>query len=200
MYPASFKDGNFLLRGIIDMNNNTKEIKLYDDESIYENHCTFNVKVTKKNIRIFADEDDEEIEKRDIRISSNERFICLSIKYEKMDDENFEDEKFNDKKDLKDKIIVYSIELGIPIASLDINDDISLYDIMKDIDLTLYPLLLTLFDRSSEIWNSIMKYYWKVCLDGSNFLKEMMISANGVQFAKELKSIILEKDVYLESD
>ncbi|RGB39037.1 hypothetical protein C1646_690994, partial [Rhizophagus diaphanus] len=125
---------------IIDMNNNTiKEIKLYDDESIYENHCTFNVKgefimcnmfnempnqkilriystqaknneweckqifkipqdyelitiskynklylllrnciyewdiVTKKNIRIFADEDNEEIEIKDIRISSNER-------------------------------------------------------------------------------------------------------------------------------
>jgi len=36
---------------------------------------------------------------------------------------------------------------------------------MKNIDLSLYPLLLTLFDHNSEIWNSIMKYYWKVCLD-----------------------------------
>ncbi|EXX59191.1 uncharacterized protein OCT59_012367 [Rhizophagus irregularis] len=248
---------------IIDMNNNTKEIKLYDDESIYENHCTFNVKgefimcnkvsnqkilriystktknnkwmckqiyeipqdyeiiniskynklylllrnciyewdiVTKKNIRIFADEDDEEIEKRDIRISSNERFICLSIKYEKMDDENFEDEKFNDKKDLKDKIIIYSIELEIPIATLDINDDISLYDIMKDIDLTLYPLLLTLFDRSSEIWNSIMKYYWKVCLDGSNVNHHLSkeyrpaILSNNIQITTKYAFGILDDD------
>jgi hypothetical protein len=40
---------------------------------------------------------------------------------------------------------------------------------MKHIDSSLYPLLLTLFDRDSEIWNSIMKYYWKVCLGSSKW-------------------------------
>jgi hypothetical protein len=52
-------------------------------------------------------------------------FICLRIKYEKINEE-IENEKFKDKKDLKDKIIIYSIELELPIATFDINDGIYL--------------------------------------------------------------------------
>ncbi|RIA87472.1 hypothetical protein C1645_827751 [Glomus cerebriforme] len=43
----------------------------------------------------------EKIESKDIRISSNEKFICLKI---------------------KEKIIIYSIELEIPIITLDANN------------------------------------------------------------------------------
>ncbi|GBC40289.2 hypothetical protein GLOIN_2v1881126 [Rhizophagus irregularis DAOM 181602=DAOM 197198] len=174
---------------IVDMNNNTHEIKLYYDENIYQNHCTFNVKgefiicnevlnqkilriystqikngkwmckqiyeipqdfelisiskcnklyllssnciyewniVTEKSARIFADDEDYKFEEEDIKISSNENFICLGIKYE-----NIRDDESNDKNaNKKNKIVIYSIELEIPIATLDINDED--YDKLSD--------------------------------------------------------------------
>ncbi|PKY51265.1 hypothetical protein RhiirA4_546464 [Rhizophagus irregularis] len=69
----------------------------------------------------------------DIRIFSNEKFIFL---------------KFND------KIIVYLIELGIPIASLDVNDDIQLYNFMNHTGLFLLPSLFY-YTPDNEI-----KYCW----------------------------------------
>jgi hypothetical protein len=67
---------------------------------------------------------------------------------------------------------------------------------MKHIDLSLYPLLLTLFDRSSEIWNSIMKYYWKVCLDRSNKKKEYQSEnlPSNIQITTEYAYGILDDD------
>ncbi|RIA90480.1 hypothetical protein C1645_737829 [Glomus cerebriforme] len=55
--------------------------------------------LTEKSIRMFVNE--EKIESKDIKISSNEKFIYLKI---------------------KDKIIIYSIELEIPIITLDANN------------------------------------------------------------------------------
>ncbi|PKY52182.1 hypothetical protein RhiirA4_469660 [Rhizophagus irregularis] len=200
---------------IVDMNNNTHEIKLYYDENIYQNHCTFNVKgefiicnevlnqkilriystqtkngkwinciyewniVTEKSARIFADDEDYKFEKEDIKISSNENFICLGIKYE-----NIKDEESNDKNaNKKNKIVIYSIELEIPIATLDINDEISLYNILKHIDLT-------------KIWNSIMKYYWKVCINHLNHLSnkyQSEILPNNIQITNKYAYGILNK-------
>ncbi|CAB5379457.1 unnamed protein product [Rhizophagus irregularis] len=71
-------------------------------------------------------------------ISSNENFTCLRI---------------------KDKIIIYSVEIGISIASLDINNDIQIHNFMNQINLC--PLLLlSLFDYipSCKIWNSITEH------------------------------------------
>ncbi|GES87524.1 hypothetical protein GLOIN_2v1874143 [Rhizophagus clarus] len=218
---------------IIDMNNNTQKIKLYYDDNIYQNHCTFNVKgefvicnevseqkkilriysteiknnkwkckqnygipqdyeliniskynklylllsnciyewdiETEKNVRIFADEENDEFEKRDIKISRNERFICLRIKYEKINGEEFENEKIKD----KNKIIIYSIELEIPIATLNLNDGIS------------------------DIWNSTMKYYWKICLDqnyhSSKAYRPEFFSSN-IQIATKYAFGILDDD------
>ncbi|GES87525.1 hypothetical protein GLOIN_2v1874143 [Rhizophagus clarus] len=212
---------------IIDMNNNTQEIKLDYEENIYQNHCTFNIKSefivcnevlnqkvlriystqtnknnrwisTEKIVRIFADEADEEFEKKDIRISSNEKVICLRIRYEKINDEKYGNERFKDKKDLKDKIIIYSIELEIHLATLNINDEISFYNVMKHIDLSLYPLLLTLFDHNNKIWDSIMKYYWKVRLDHLNLLSNEYrpeILPNNIQITTKYAYGILNKNL-----
>ncbi|PKK66102.1 hypothetical protein RhiirC2_807711 [Rhizophagus irregularis] len=68
-----------------------------------------------------------------IGIFSNEKFIFLKI---------------------KDKIIVYSIELKIPIASLDINNDIQLYNFMNRTGLFLLPSLFY-YTPDKEI-----KYCW----------------------------------------
>ncbi|GBB85852.1 hypothetical protein RclHR1_01230015 [Rhizophagus clarus] len=81
----------------------------------------------------------------DIKIAANGKFVCLRI---------------------KDKIIIHSIELEIPIASLNLNNDIQIYNFMNHT--SLYLLLLPLLSQSSEIWNQIMKYYWKKCLGAEN--------------------------------
>ncbi|PKY42634.1 hypothetical protein RhiirA4_456466 [Rhizophagus irregularis] len=117
---------------------------LFSNNSIYEfNHTT------EKMIKIFGI--DEEINydsfcklRKDIRISRNEKLICTR---------------------LKDKIIIYSIELGIPIVSLNINNANQLHMFMKyifsyqQLSLLLFPLLLPLFNniQSSEFWDAIMK-------------------------------------------
>ncbi|GBC27559.2 hypothetical protein GLOIN_2v1767492 [Rhizophagus irregularis DAOM 181602=DAOM 197198] len=71
----------------------------------------------------------------------------------------FSNEKFTSLK-INDKIIVYSIEyeLGIPIASLDINDDIQLYNFMNHTGLFLLPYLFY-YTPDKGIHNSI-KYCW----------------------------------------
>ncbi|PKY61375.1 hypothetical protein RhiirA4_486264, partial [Rhizophagus irregularis] len=63
-----------------------------------------------------------------------------------------------------DKINIYPIELAIPVVSMDMNNDTSLYKSMKYSDLllslpSLFPLL------SSETQNFIMEYCWKECLN-----------------------------------
>ncbi|PKB95663.1 hypothetical protein RhiirA5_436297 [Rhizophagus irregularis] len=87
-----------------------------------------------KSVKIFVNHKDEnEFKMYDIGIFSNEKFIFL---------------KFND------KIIVYLIELGIPIASLDVNDDNQLYNFMNHTGLFLLPSLFY-YTPDKEI-----KYCW----------------------------------------
>ncbi|PKK71495.1 hypothetical protein RhiirC2_828062 [Rhizophagus irregularis] len=101
-----------------------------------ENKVEKNPKGSKRKTKSTGFENKLEI--KDIKISSNKKFVCLRI---------------------KDKIIIYSIELGIPIASLDINNN-DLYNFMEHN--ILYPLLLPLLD--GEIYNLIMENCWKKCL------------------------------------
>ncbi|GBC33615.2 hypothetical protein GLOIN_2v1874127 [Rhizophagus irregularis DAOM 181602=DAOM 197198] len=101
-----------------------------------ENKVEKNPKGSKRKTKSTGFENKLEI--KDIKISSNKKFVCLRI---------------------KDKITIYSIELGIPIASLDINNN-DLYNFMEHN--ILYPLLLPLLD--GEIYNLIMENCWKKCL------------------------------------
>ncbi|GBC33614.2 hypothetical protein GLOIN_2v823409 [Rhizophagus irregularis DAOM 181602=DAOM 197198] len=120
------------------------EFYLFSNNSIYEFNLT-----TEKMIKIFGI--DEEINndsfcklRKNIRISRNEKLICTRF---------------------KDKIIIYSIELGIPIVSLNINNVNQLRMFMKyifsyqQLSLLLFPLLLPLFNniQSSEFWDAIIK-------------------------------------------
>ncbi|PKC57247.1 hypothetical protein RhiirA1_472791 [Rhizophagus irregularis] len=75
---------------------------------------------------------------KNIGIFSNGKFIFLKI---------------------NDKIIVYSIELEIPIASLDINDDIQLYHFMNHTGLFLLPSLFyyTPDEEIKYCWNNTYK-------------------------------------------
>uniref|UniRef100_U9UR74 Uncharacterized protein n=1 Tax=Rhizophagus irregularis (strain DAOM 181602 / DAOM 197198 / MUCL 43194) TaxID=747089 RepID=U9UR74_RHIID len=121
---------------LIGISKNDK-LYLFSNNSIYE----WNI-LNEENIRMFKNEENEW--KVD-GISSNENFTCLRI---------------------KDKIIIYSVEIGISIASLDINNDIQIHNFMNQINLC--PLLLlSLFDYipSCKIWNSITEHCWKECLD-----------------------------------
>ncbi|PKK55566.1 hypothetical protein RhiirC2_802056, partial [Rhizophagus irregularis] len=79
----------------------------------------------------------EKIETKYIGIFSNEKFIFLKI---------------------NDKIIVYSIESRIPIAFLDIDNDIQLYNFMNHTGLFLLPSLFY-YTPDKGIRNSI-KYCW----------------------------------------
>ncbi|GBC33432.2 hypothetical protein GLOIN_2v1826879 [Rhizophagus irregularis DAOM 181602=DAOM 197198] len=124
--------------------NISKYDKLYllSNNSIYE--WGFD---TEKGMKIFYNKDLESyyrLKKRelknDVRISSNEKFICLRI---------------------MDKINIYPIDLAIPVVSLDINNDTSLYKSMKYSDLLLSLLPL----QCSETQNYIMGYCWKECLN-----------------------------------
>ncbi|CAB5208599.1 unnamed protein product [Rhizophagus irregularis] len=92
--------------------------------------------------------------KKDVKILSDGKFICLRI---------------------SDRIIIYSIELEIIIASLDKNNDIQLYKFMKHPGL--YPLLLPLLLRDNvqdtgANRKSIMKHCWKEYLDHNQIPNE----------------------------
>ncbi|GBC33529.2 hypothetical protein GLOIN_2v1581148 [Rhizophagus irregularis DAOM 181602=DAOM 197198] len=67
---------------------------------------------------------------------------------------------------VNDKIIVYSIELGIIVATLDINDDIQLYNFMNHTGLCLLPSLFY-YTPDKEIkycWNSKYKNWFNQSL------------------------------------
>ncbi|RGB32851.1 hypothetical protein C1646_743692 [Rhizophagus diaphanus] len=127
------------------------KLYLFSNNSIYEWDL-----ITKKEIKIFIDEKieyddhnkDESKQRRyikeNITVFSNEKFICTRI---------------------KDKIIIYSIELEIPIDSLDINN---VNQMCKPMKLpVLCPLLFPLFSNipSSGFWDSIMENCREKCLD-----------------------------------
>ncbi|CAG8524297.1 9189_t:CDS:2 [Funneliformis mosseae] len=87
------------------------------------------------------------IKTKDIRISDYKKYTCLKI---------------------KNNIIVYSSLMGIPIpiASVDLNDELRLFKFMKNTP-ELHCLLLTLIDQNSnnKILDYITKYCRNICLD-----------------------------------
>ncbi|UZO23571.1 uncharacterized protein OCT59_015904 [Rhizophagus irregularis] len=115
-------------------------ISKYDKVYLFSNDyiCEWNIN-TEKRVNIFVNNKDKnKIETKNIGIFSNEKFNILKV---------------------NDKIIVYSIELGIIIASLDINDDIQLYNFMYHTGLFLLPSLFY-YTPDKEIkycWNSKYK-------------------------------------------
>ncbi|CAB4442389.1 unnamed protein product [Rhizophagus irregularis] len=110
------------------------KVYLVSNDYIYE----WNIN-TERVVKIFGNNKDKnKFETKNIGIFSNEKFIFLKI---------------------NDKIIVYSIELRIPIATLDINDDIQLYNFMNHTGLFLLPSLFY-YTPDKEIkycWNSKYK-------------------------------------------
>ncbi|GBB98779.1 hypothetical protein RclHR1_03320005 [Rhizophagus clarus] len=104
------------------------KLYLFSNNSIYEYNF-----ITEKSIRIYGSDeeikyilDDEDIRKN-IRMFSNNEFICIRI---------------------KNKIVIYSIELEIPITSLDISDVTQLYNLISYACLT--HLLIPLLNDSKE--------------------------------------------------
>ncbi|RGB28686.1 hypothetical protein C1646_767546 [Rhizophagus diaphanus] len=114
-------------------------ISKYDNVYLLSNDYIYEWNInTEKRVKIFDNNKDKnKFETKNVGIFSNEKFIFLKI---------------------NDKIIVYSIELRIPIASLDINDDIQLYNFMNHTGLFLLPSLFC-YVPDKGIWNSI-KYCW----------------------------------------
>ncbi|UZO01442.1 uncharacterized protein OCT59_012541 [Rhizophagus irregularis] len=114
------------------------KVYLYSDENDYIYEWNIN---TEKSVKIFVNNKNRtyKFKTKNIGIFSNEELIFLKIQYK--------------------IIIVYSIELGIPIASLDINDDIQLYNFMNHTDLFLLPSVFY-YTPDKEIkycWNSKYK-------------------------------------------
>ncbi|PKC58610.1 hypothetical protein RhiirA1_470716, partial [Rhizophagus irregularis] len=98
------------------------DISKYDNVYLVSNDYIYEWNInTERGVKVFGNNKDKnKFETKIIGIFSNEKFIFLKI---------------------KNKIIVYSTELGIPIASLDINDDIQLYNFMNHTGLFLLPSL-----------------------------------------------------------
>ncbi|PKY25101.1 hypothetical protein RhiirB3_439902 [Rhizophagus irregularis] len=138
IYSTRTKNNKWNCKRMYKKQNNFKFIsiskynKLYSfsNNSIYE----YNL-ITEKSKKIFGS--NEKITNKNIRISSNEKFICIRI---------------------INKLIIYSIELEIPIASWDINNDTQLHNFVYRAGLI--PLLLPLLNDST-----IMEHYWNECLD-----------------------------------
>ncbi|UZO02865.1 uncharacterized protein OCT59_021343 [Rhizophagus irregularis] len=121
-------------------------IYLFSNNTIYE----YNL-ITEKTVRIFKSNEKIVYTSYDkkIRISSNEKLICIRINY---------------------KFVVYSIEFEIPFTPLDIdniNNDIQLRNFMYRSGLI--PFLIPLFN-----YGIIKELYWNECLDLLN--KEVQLS------------------------
>ncbi|RIA87088.1 hypothetical protein C1645_828296 [Glomus cerebriforme] len=105
VYSTQTKNNKWMCKGIYEIPEGYKVISISKYNKLYllfsNNHIYEWDLLTEKSIKMFSNE--EKIKSDDIKISSNERFICLKI---------------------KDKIIIYSIELEIPIITLDTNNDI----------------------------------------------------------------------------
>ncbi|POG63086.1 hypothetical protein GLOIN_2v1846113 [Rhizophagus irregularis DAOM 181602=DAOM 197198] len=144
IYPTRIKNKKLTCKGIYKIPENFELISLSKYGKVYllSNNYVYAWDIsTKTSIRIFVNEKDEECKRDSIEISSDIKFVCLRI---------------------KNKIIVYSFELEIPIASL--NNDIQLYNFIKHtFHIGLFPLLFPLLN--SGFRNSVMEYYWKKCLN-----------------------------------
>ncbi|PKC71621.1 hypothetical protein RhiirA1_453319 [Rhizophagus irregularis] len=144
IYPTRIKNKKLTCKGIYKIPENFELISLSKYGKVYllSNNYVYAWDIsTRTSIRIFVNEKDEECKRDSIEISSDIKFVCLRI---------------------KNKIIVYSFELEIPIASL--NNDIQLYNFIKHtFHIGLFPLLFPLLN--SGFRNSVMEYYWKKCLN-----------------------------------
>ncbi|EXX64204.1 hypothetical protein RirG_145060 [Rhizophagus irregularis DAOM 197198w] len=151
-------------------------ISKYDKIYLFSNNSIFEWNlINEKGIKIFGTDEEMKYYTPELRISSNEKFICTRI---------------------KDKVFIYSVELEIPIVSLNINNDIQLYDIIYRTGLIhlLLPLLLPLLSNS-KIRNSIMEHCWKECLNRLNkndqeFQIENLLK--NIQFTTKYALIILD--------
>ncbi|UZO16350.1 uncharacterized protein OCT59_007739 [Rhizophagus irregularis] len=150
---------------------NLLSISIYDKLYLYLNNSIYEWNlINEKSIKILdIDEEMKYIDRKLIRISSNENLACLRI---------------------KSKIIIYSFELEIPIASLDIKNDIQLCKLIKLP--ALCTLLFSLFSiiPSNEFWDSVMKSCSEKCL---NHLKQ-----SPKKFLEVLSNYY--KDVFLKSN
>ncbi|PKK59540.1 hypothetical protein RhiirC2_857300 [Rhizophagus irregularis] len=126
---------------LIGISKNDK-LYLFSNNSIYE----WNI-LNEENIRMFKNEENEW--KVD-GISSNENFTCLRI---------------------KDKIIIYSVEIGISIASLDINNECldrltKNFQLPKEYQNKILPIPLNNIKAASKyIFGILDGYVWKIKLD-----------------------------------
>ncbi|PKC75174.1 hypothetical protein RhiirA1_528989 [Rhizophagus irregularis] len=145
---------------------------LFSNNSIYEWDLD-----AEKGIKIFCDRElkshcNKRNLKHDIKISSNEMFICLSI--------------------MNKKFIIYSIESAIPIFSLDLENDTSIYN------LELLPLLPSLFPLlSSNTQDSIIKHCWEECLNRLRLKGKILQNLpSSVQTTDKYAFGILDGDVW----
>ncbi|PKK59825.1 hypothetical protein RhiirC2_719550 [Rhizophagus irregularis] len=161
------------------------KLYLFSNNSIYEWDL-----ITEKERKIFIDEEieyddhskDESKQRRyikeNITVFSNEKFICTRI---------------------KNKIIIYSIELEIPIDSLDINNVNRMCIPMKHP--VLCHLLFPLFSNipSSGFWDSVMENCREKCLDHlkqyDQLPKKYFNLPNNIRAASKYAFGILDGDV-----
>ncbi|PKK75983.1 hypothetical protein RhiirC2_773001 [Rhizophagus irregularis] len=154
------------------------KLYLFSNNSIYEWDL-----FTEKSIKIFGN--DEEMKysyyynTSDIRISSNEKFICMRI---------------------ENKITIYSNELEFSTTSVDINNVIQLRTLIIHSVLCplLFHLLFPLFSNipNNEFWDSIMKDCREICfghLKQHESPKEFL--PNNIQSASNCAFGILDGDV-----
>ncbi|PKY49985.1 hypothetical protein RhiirA4_529172 [Rhizophagus irregularis] len=158
IYSTQTKNNKWECKKIYKLPSNFELISIskYDQVYLFSNSYIYLWNIsTVKSIKIFINKKtiEDEINKH-IEISSNEKFMCLRI---------------------KDKIIIYSIELEIPIVTL--NNGTQLYNFINNVDYTfLYLLLLPLL--SNEIRDLTMKYYWKEYSQKNDLLQNENQSKN----------------------
>ncbi|PKY21288.1 hypothetical protein RhiirB3_434827 [Rhizophagus irregularis] len=170
IYSIQIKNSKCMCKRIYEISKDFQFISISKDDKLYfaSNDSIYECNIfTGKSIRIFYNDENNKYNKLMINISSNERFTCLKI---------------------KDKIIIYSIELDIPIASLDINNDTQLYNFMK---LTGSSNLLLPLLNNSEIWNSIMKHYWE---------KRLKHSEQNNELSKEYRTESLPNQIQITNE
>ncbi|RGB28185.1 hypothetical protein C1646_768131 [Rhizophagus diaphanus] len=158
IYSTQTKNNKWECKKIYKLPNNFELISMskYDQVYLFSNSYIYLWNIsTEKSIKIFINKKTIEAENNKyFRISSNEKFMCLRI---------------------YDKIIIYSIELEIPIVTL--NNGIQLYNFISNIDYTfLYILLLPLL--SNEIRELTMKYCWKEYSQNNDLLQSENQSKN----------------------
>ncbi|RGB21431.1 hypothetical protein C1646_822980 [Rhizophagus diaphanus] len=157
------------------------KLYLYSNNSIYKWNLD-----TEKSIKILII--DEKIKGKDwerekyiennIEITSDEKFICTRVKNE---------------------IIIYSIELEIPIASLDINNVTQLRNLIKYPALRsrLFPLLCPLFNNKicNGFWDSVKG--WKKCLGHSKQNDKLLTKCGiSVRATNKLAYVIQDGDIW----